>query len=295
MSTMDTKVTIGKKTYIRSIGRDEYWLQDLIYANPDKLGLGDLVAINREKRQSSGGRLDMLLKDPQDNTMYEIEIMLGETDPSHIVRSIEYWDNEKRRYPQRQHVSVLIAESFDRRYFNVIQILSKNIPMLAIQADLLEVDGNHVLHFSKILDIYVEPHDEEQSMPVTEQTWQEKAPWTLEAAQEFLSSIAGDQEGAYLNFTQSYISIVVNGGNAYAFEKRTQPNSAVSFIVKDDERAQAIRDRLTSDSIYFNFNDNYKNFSLTVDKRFIGENHDLLAAIHAERYKQYVEGEDTAE
>ena len=29
--------------------------------------------------------------------------MLGETDPSHIIRSIEYWDNEKRKYPQRQN------------------------------------------------------------------------------------------------------------------------------------------------------------------------------------------------
>ena len=292
---MDTNVTIGKKTYIRNIGRDEYWLQDIIYTNPDKLGLGDLVAMNKEQRQLSGGRLDMLLKDPQDNTMYEIEIMLGETDPSHIVRSIEYWDNEKRRYPQRQHVSVLIAESFDRRYFNIIQILSKNIPMIAIQADLLEVDGNHVLHFSKILDMYVEPHDEEQSMQVTEQTWQEKVPWTLEAAQEFLSTVVGDSEGAYLNFTQSYISIVVNGRNAYMFDKRTQPNSAVWFNVKDDERAQAIRDKLTSDNIFFNFDSNYKNFSLTVDKRFISENHKLLAAIHAERYKQHVEGEDVSE
>ena len=81
---------------------------------------------------------DILLKDPVDNNaMYEIEVMLGETDPSHIIRAIEYWDNEKRKYPQRQHYCVLVAESFDRRYFNVIQILSLNVPMIAIQTDLL--------------------------------------------------------------------------------------------------------------------------------------------------------------
>lgn len=44
-----------------------------------------------------------MLKDPADNTMYEVEVMLGETDPSHIIRSIEYWDNEKRKYPQKQN------------------------------------------------------------------------------------------------------------------------------------------------------------------------------------------------
>ena len=31
--------------------------------------------------------------------MYEVEVMLGETDPSHIIRCIEYWDIEKRKYP----------------------------------------------------------------------------------------------------------------------------------------------------------------------------------------------------
>ncbi|GAB1483229.1 hypothetical protein MASR2M78_20450 [Treponema sp.] len=87
--------------------------------------------------------------------MYEIEVMLGERDPSHIIRTIEYWDNEKRRYPQRQYFAVLIAESFDRRYFNVVQLLSLNIPMLAIQVDLLEVANDYVLNFTKILDVYV--------------------------------------------------------------------------------------------------------------------------------------------
>ena len=44
--------------------------------------------------------LDILLKDPQDDTMFEVEVMLGETDETHIIRTIEYWDNEKRRWPQ---------------------------------------------------------------------------------------------------------------------------------------------------------------------------------------------------
>ena len=152
----ENEIKTGKKLFIRNAGKDEYWLQDIIYNNPSKLGLGDeLVVINKEKKQASGGRLDILLKDPHENTMYEIEVMLGETDPSHIIRSIEYWDNEKRKYPQRQHFCVLIAEKFDRRYFNVIQILSLNVPMIAIQADLLEINGEYILNFSTILDIYV--------------------------------------------------------------------------------------------------------------------------------------------
>ena len=57
---------------------------------PSIRGLGDLQPLNKEKSQSSGGCLDILLKDREDNTMYEVEVMLGETDPSHIIRTIEY-------------------------------------------------------------------------------------------------------------------------------------------------------------------------------------------------------------
>jgi len=41
---------------------------------------------------------------------YEIEIQLGSTDESHIIRTIEYWDIERKRYPQYDHTAVIIAE-----------------------------------------------------------------------------------------------------------------------------------------------------------------------------------------
>ena len=79
----------GKKLYLRNAFKDEYWLQDRIFENPSRLGLGDLTAVQKEKKQSSGGKLDILLKDPEDNSMYEVEVMLGDTDPSHIIRTID--------------------------------------------------------------------------------------------------------------------------------------------------------------------------------------------------------------
>ena len=92
---MEQEIKIGKKIFIRNAGKDEYWLQEIIYADPERLGLGELVTVRKEKPQVKGGRLDILLKDQVDNTMYEVEVMLGETDPSHIIWTIEYWDNEK--------------------------------------------------------------------------------------------------------------------------------------------------------------------------------------------------------
>jgi hypothetical protein len=97
---MANEIEIAQPIPIREAGLDEYWLQDQIADNPTCLGLGELEAIAKERQQSSGGHLDILLKNPEDDSMYEVEIMLGETDETHIIRTIEYWDNEKRKWPQ---------------------------------------------------------------------------------------------------------------------------------------------------------------------------------------------------
>jgi hypothetical protein len=134
---MSTSILIGKTQKIRDCGFDEIWLQDQIVENPSCLGLGELELVSRERKQSSGGRLDLLLKDPEDDSMYEVEVMLGETDESHIIRTIEYWDREKRKWPQRQHYAVLVAEAVTKRFFNVIQLLSHSIPVIAVQANIV--------------------------------------------------------------------------------------------------------------------------------------------------------------
>ncbi len=283
---MIEQIKFGNKVFIRNAGKDEYWLQELIYKNPAQLGLGDLVPLNKEKQQISGGRLDILLKDPADNNaMYEVEVMLGETDPSHIIRAIEYWDNEKRKYPQRQHYCVLVAESFDRRYFNVIQILSLNVPMIAIQTDLLKVKDDYVLNFSKVLDIYVEPEDEEEATPVDEKTWNTKSSWSLKTAQKFLGILKVDDQQATINFTQSYISIVVQNRNSYLFDKRTKPNSMFLFNVKDEEKQEAVKKILDEKDVSYSFN-KYKEFCLTVDTEFMDTYKDMLIQIHNTRYKE---------
>ena len=288
---MENEIKIGKKIFIRSAGKDEYWLQDIIYDNPKVLGLGNLVPVNKEKKQSSGGRLDILLKEPEENAMYEVEVMLGETDPSHIIRSIEYWDNEKRKYPQRQHFCVLVAESFDRRYFNVIQLMSLNIPMIAVQADLLEVNGEKILNFTKIIDIYIEPEEAEEDIKVVnESSWTNDAPWVIANAKELLN-ILKDQSGKMnLGFTQSYISINIDGKNAYWLHKRMKPMSTIAFLVKDDEKADAIKKLFESNDCVYTYN-RYKEFLINVDTKFIKSNSGLLNEIHDIRFKKVTEEE----
>jgi hypothetical protein len=50
-----------------------------------------------------------------------------------LIRTIEYWDIERRRYPAYDHRAVLIAEDITTRFLNVITLFSGSIPIIAIQ------------------------------------------------------------------------------------------------------------------------------------------------------------------
>ena len=120
-------------TRLKSLGLDEKWLQDRIEEDTSLLGLGDLHVIKRERTQPSGGRIDFLMSDPESETRFEVEIMLGALDESHIIRTIEYWDVERQRFPTHDHRAVIVAEEITSRFFNVIRLLNRAVPMIALQ------------------------------------------------------------------------------------------------------------------------------------------------------------------
>ena len=64
---------------------------------------------------------------------YEVEIQLGAFDEAHIIRTIESWDVERKRYPQYDHAAGLVAEDITSRFLNVIGLFNGSIPLVAIQ------------------------------------------------------------------------------------------------------------------------------------------------------------------
>lgn len=130
---------------------NETWLHGIIADDPSIVGLGDLELIAREKVQDHAGRLDLLLSDG-DSTRYEVEVMLGSTDPNHIIRTIEYWDIERRRYPAYEHIAVLIAEDITSRFLNIMSLMAGNIPIVAIQLNALKIGDRLVLDFVHVLN-----------------------------------------------------------------------------------------------------------------------------------------------
>jgi hypothetical protein len=266
---------------IREAGFDEFWLQDQIIENVERLGLGELEPIARERRQSSGGRLDILLKNPADDSMFEVEVMLGETDETHIIRTIEYWDNEKRRWPQRNHTAVLIAEHINRRFFNVIHLLSYSIPIVAIQATLLRVAGQQALSFTKILDTFEEVDDgsslnEER---FDREFWTRKAAWTVEAAEALQNALTDASIRPEINFLKHYVALTVEGNNYLWLHKRASGKSLLGFRMdaplQDDVARILDQENLT----YVRKPDR---FILTVDADLIRQKPEPFKAVFAD-------------
>ena len=156
---------------------NERWIQDRIAENPSILGLGDLVLKDRERLQPRAGRLDLLLQDVDSDQRYEVEVQLGATDESHIIRTIEYWDIERKRYPQYDHTAVIVAEDITSRFLNVISLFNGFIPIIAIQMKALRAGNKVGLVFTKVLDQmtlgYVD-EDEEVQEPTDRSYWENR-------------------------------------------------------------------------------------------------------------------------
>ncbi len=192
---------------------NEAWLHDQIANDTTLLGLGELDLIQRERPQYSGGRLDILLADTEQNVRYEVEVMLGATDPSHIIRCIEYWDIERRMYPAYDHVAVIVAEEITTRFLNVMGLLAGSIPIIAIQLNALKVNDSIVLDFVKVLDQRALREDDtigNGDKEDVDRSWWEskKGADKVQVCDRLLTLVQGETDTTYeLRFRKGRISI----------------------------------------------------------------------------------------
>ena len=206
---------------------NERWLQEELTADPSLLGLGDLTVRDVERRQPGAGRLDLLLVDPESATRYEVEIQLGATDETHIIRTIEYWDLERRRYPQYEHVAVLVAEDVTSRFLNVISLFNGFIPIVAIQLQALTVECALTLVATRVVDQMSLATEEEDEGTVVDRAYWEKGRGStislqiLDALMELIRTVEPDLQP---NFTKRYIGLASNhvSRNFITFRPRKQ-------------------------------------------------------------------------
>jgi hypothetical protein len=210
---------------LRSLGLDEKWLQERIIEDTSILGLGELEVAAREHRQPIGGRIDFLMRDAEAETYYEVEVMLGGVDESHIIRTIEYWDIERQRRPQFDHQAVIVAEQITSRFFNVIRLLNRAVPMIAVQLNAFRLDeGTIGLHPTTVLNVSEETVDVDfvdQAERTDRSYWEKKAdPKSLAVVDQIVSSLRGDGIEPRLTYNRHHIALGTVGYNFCWFHPR---------------------------------------------------------------------------
>jgi len=215
---------------------NEKWVQDLMANDPSILGLGDLVLRDRERVHPRAGRLDLLLQDPESKRRYEVELQLGSTDEAHIIRSIEYWDIERKRYPQYDHCAVLIAEDITSRFLNVVSLFNGTIPLIAIQMQALKIADSVTLVFTTVMDElsrgYIDEDEDAESAPTDRTYWEKRgSKATVGLADQLLTVLRELDPSLDLKYNKFYIGLSKDG-QPYNFVTFRPKKSQLNFEVK---------------------------------------------------------------
>lgn len=266
---------------------NERWLQDIIANEPSIIGVGDVVLKDKERIHIGAGRLDLLLQDADGHGRYEVEIQLGATDESHIIRTIEYWDIERKKYPQYDHTAVIVAEDITSRFLNVVGLFNGFIPIIAIQVTAIETPEGIGLQFTKILDTvklgYIE-EDEETSEPTDRNYWEKRgtkntvilADKILEISMPFLPTVE-------FSYNKYYIGFWVEGRACNFAVCRPQKNALrLEIRLPQTEETEEIISNTGLDIL--DYDKRWGSYRLKLTKKDILEKKDTLSLLLKQAY-----------
>lgn len=268
----------------------EKWLQARIEDDPSILGLGELEFRDTEKVLIGGGRLDTILYDPEYKKRYEVEIQLGKTDESHIIRTIEYWDIERKKNPQYEHCAVIIAEDITSRFLNVISLFNGFIPLIAIQVKAIKVENKVALFFTKVLDeSKFELHDEDVVIESTDRGyWEKKATKeSLKLTERIMSALGDITEGYSLKYNKHYIGLGKNNvaNNFIAFVPR---KNVVIFNLKIEKSEEVDTMLEESDLETLSYDKQWNQYRLRLQDSDIEKNLEIIKRLSAKAKSEYM-------
>jgi len=249
---------------------NEKWLQARIEEDPSMLGLGELDFRDTEKMMVGGGRLDTILYDPE-----------YKTDESHVIRTIEYWDLERKKNPQYNHCAVIIAEDITSRFLNVISLFNGFIPLIAIQVKAVKFENNISLFFTKVLDeVTFELLDEDIiAEPTDKAYWEKRASnSSVKLTQKIFSNLGEITDEYSLKYNKHYIGI----------ERNNMANNFISFVPRKTmvimnikhERVEEIDEILeSSDLDILSYDKQWKQYRVRLSDKDVESNVDLLKSL----------------
>jgi len=262
---------------------NEKWIQQIIADDPAILGLGELVLRDKERIQPKAGRLDLLFQDVERESKrrYVVEIQLGKVDESHIIRTIEYWDIERKRYPLFDHCAVIIAEDITSRFLNVISLFNGHIPLIAIQMSAYKIAEDEVsLIFTTVLDEVVRGQidDEEETKETTDRNYWESIRGTKQTVAltddllELIKTFAPDLE---LKYNKYYIGLAKDGhpNNFVLFTPR-KGSLIMELRIKQNPEIQEKLDSAKLDTM--EYDKKWGRYRIRLDKNDISKNKELI-------------------
>ena len=270
---------------------NEDWIQNLVAKDPSVLGLGDLILKERERRQPRAGVLDLLLQDLESNRRYEVEVQLGAVDESHIIRTIEYYDIEKKRYPQYEHCAVLIAEDITSRFLNVISLFNGAFPLIAIQMQAFEIGDNMTVVFTKVLDELtyglVDEDEDALAAPTDRAYWEKTATKiTVGWVDTILKSLQTFDSSLDLKYNKYYIGIAKDE-QALNFVRFRPKKKYINFEIglsETDEIDAEIEDA----GLDFNYDKRYGCYRIQLSGDDINTNGEVLTKLSNLAYNRRI-------
>jgi hypothetical protein len=260
----------------------ESWIQEQIANEPAILGLGDLVLKDKERIHPRAGRLDLLLQDLDTKRRYEVEVQLGRCDESHIIRTLEYWDIERKRYPQYDHCAVIIAEDITSRFLNVIKLFNSTIPFIAIQMNAYKYGDDIALIFTKVLDespLGLVDEDEEVREITDRDYWIKRgSSETVALADEMLEIIKGFSSGFELKYNKFYIGLAKDGQpNNFSIFRPRKKDLNIEIKLPQGEDIQKIIDDSNLDDM--GYDARWGNYRIRVSKQDLKKNKEAFTTL----------------
>lgn len=268
----------------------EKFVQEEIAKDPQILGLGELILKDKERIQPRAGRLDLLLQEPESNRRYEVEVQLGKTDESHIIRTIEYWDIERKRYPQYEHCAVIVAEDITSRFLNVIQLFNGYIPIVAIQMNAYEAENKLGLIFTKVIDelkLGFTEEDEEITEVTDRSYWENKGSKnTVQLADKLLTFIKEIDPSFEIKYNKQYIGLTRNG-NPYNFVSFRAKKANLRMEIRLEQSDEVETELHESDLDLMDYNRRDGQYRIRLTEEDIQNNEELLKKLIRRSYEYF--------
>lgn len=275
---------------------NEKWVQDRIAEDPTILGLGDVILKDRERNQPRAGRLDLLLQEVDGNRRFEVEIQLGKADESHIIRTIEYWDIERKRYPQYDHTAVIVAEEITSRFLNVISLFNGTIPLIAIQMRAVQLGNSVSLVFTTVLDqvqLGLVDEDEETHEVTDRAYWESRgSKSTVGMADELLEVLRQFDPTLELKYNKFYVGLARQGQADNFVIFRPQKNSIriEPRLRKNEEIEQKIE---AAGLDVMDYDNRWSRYRIRLGKGDAKKHAETLVELFRAAYKEFGGGADS--